>query len=157
MGRGRKQQLPELTLDMSTELPETDGNSPECCGSKSEHGAAMFCHRTQSSENQELYSVIGDVNRDKPQGIEESGTEIYGYVEEIGGGVINNKLIIEDGGSRLGKKRGRKPKKNKERLHVQDAECAPVGQSGEKVEKVEGESPANGQTMKRMVQLAASG
>ncbi|KAF2318297.1 hypothetical protein GH714_004649 [Hevea brasiliensis] len=118
MGRGRKRQLPELTLDMSTELPETDGNSPECCGSKAEHEAAMFCHRTQSSENQELYS---------------------------------------DGGSRLGKKRGRKPKKNKERLHVQDAECAPVEQSGEKVEKVEGESPANGQTMKEKVKLAAPG
>ncbi|XP_058004565.1 lysine-specific demethylase JMJ25 isoform X2 [Hevea brasiliensis] len=167
MGRGRKRQLPQLTLDISSELPETEEDGG---------GDVLPQGKEQSLENQEHYSVIGDVNREKPEGIEESGTEIYGYVEEIGGGFINNKLIIEvgekkaveieekwkessekavkncdsgkDGGMRMGKKRGRKPKKNKERLHVQDAECGSVERSGEKVEKVEEESLANGQTMK---------
>ncbi|KAF2310449.1 hypothetical protein GH714_010718 [Hevea brasiliensis] len=53
MGRGRKRQLPELTLDVSTELPETDGNSPECCGSKAGQGGGDVLPqgKEQSTEN----------------------------------------------------------------------------------------------------------
>ncbi|KAF2310448.1 hypothetical protein GH714_010694 [Hevea brasiliensis] len=64
MGRGRKRQLPELTLDVSTELPETTAIPLSVVDPRRDKEAAMFCHRERSNLrkiralqcNQEHYS-----------------------------------------------------------------------------------------------------
>lgn len=170
IGRGRKLQLPEATLENLMELQETDGDSPECFESMAEHGVGdeLLQGKEQVLENKERDSEIGKVNGGKPK-----GTEMIG--SEIGGEVVDNKVIVsireekavetekkgkgscegaaencdsgKDGGGGLGKKRGRKPKKKQESLQVQDNECGTVEKSGEKGERLEEGSPGNGQTM----------
>ncbi|XP_058001606.1 lysine-specific demethylase JMJ29 isoform X3 [Hevea brasiliensis] len=127
------------SLDVSTELPEIEGNHPEACGSKEQDGGGDVLPQEKENvlENQE--AEFGGRNGEKLEGIEMRGTEICGYVDEMEGGFIDNKLRTKigevetdqkgkersekavenfdsgkDGGSMLVKKRGRKPKKQEE-------------------------------------------
>lgn len=97
------------------ELPETDGNHPEFCGSEEANGD-------------------GDVLQQRKEEVTE-----------------------KVGCRRLGKKQGRKPKKKEETLQVQEAERETGKQSGEKVEKLEVESPENGQAMEEKCEDEGAG